>query len=145
MGPWLSIAAASQMRVWQSSLAHMHLVLVDPEIPADTGVGIEYQIPQTAKRIDVLLSGRDDTSADRVVIVELKQWQDAESTPMDGVVRTVMGGALVATPLHGEESVSGSRMKSPWPRAASDSVRLASRTRSAASRRLSRASPRVAA
>lgn len=91
-------AAASQMRAWQSSLAHMHLVLVDPEIPADTGVGIEYQIPQTAKRIDVLLSGRDDTVTDRVVIVELKQWQDAESTPMDGVVRTVMGGALVATP-----------------------------------------------
>ena len=91
-------AAASQMRAWQSSLAHMHLVLVDPEIPADTGVGIEYVIPQTAKRIDVLLSGRDDTPTDRVVIVELKQWQDAESTPMDGVVRTLMGGALVTTP-----------------------------------------------
>lgn len=91
-------AAASQMRAWQSSLAHMHLVLVDPEIPADTGVGIEYVIPQTAKRIDVLLSGRDDTPTDRVVIVELKQWQDAESTPMDGVVRTLMGGALVNTP-----------------------------------------------
>lgn len=91
-------AAASQMRAWQASLAHMHLVLVDPEIPADTGVGIEYQIPQTAKRIDVLLSGRDDSSTDRVVIVELKQWQEAESTPMDGVVRTVMGGALVDTP-----------------------------------------------
>ncbi|MEQ1858127.1 MAG: DUF2075 domain-containing protein, partial [Longimicrobiales bacterium] len=91
-------AAASQMRAWQASLAHMHLVLVDPEIPADTGVGIEYQIPQTAKRIDVLLSGRDDNSTDRVIIVELKQWQEAESTPMDGVVRTVMGGALVDTP-----------------------------------------------
>ena len=32
----------------------MHLVLADAEIPDDVGVGIEYQIPQTAKRIDVL-------------------------------------------------------------------------------------------
>jgi hypothetical protein len=29
----------------------MHLVLADAEIPDDVGVGIEYQIPQTAKQL----------------------------------------------------------------------------------------------
>jgi hypothetical protein len=75
----------------------MHLVLGDPEIPEDAGVGIEFQIPQTAKRIDVLLSGRNDEPGDRAVIVELKQWETAEATALDGIVRTPMGGGLVET------------------------------------------------
>lgn len=83
----------SEMQSWQNSLLHMHLVLSDPEIPEDAGVGIEYQIPQTSKRIDVLVSGQSDEPLDHAVIVELKQWESAEPTPMDGIVRTVIGGA----------------------------------------------------
>jgi hypothetical protein len=76
----------------------MHLVLGDPDIPEDAGVGIEFQIPQTSKRIDVLLSGRNDEPRDQAVIIELKQWETAEETPMDGVVRTVIGGGPRDTP-----------------------------------------------
>jgi hypothetical protein len=71
----------------------MCLVLNDPDIPEDTGVGIEYQIPQTSKRIDVLLSGRSAEDRDGAVIIELKQWETADPTEMDGIVRTVLGGA----------------------------------------------------
>ena len=77
----------SEVRSWHQSLTHMHLVLTDAEIPDDAGVGIEYQIPQTAKRIDVLLSGQSDEEHDQAVIIELKQWETAEPTPMDGIVR----------------------------------------------------------
>jgi len=91
-------AAATQIRAWHQSLTHMHLVLTDDEIPDDAGVGIEYQIPQTAKRIDVLLSGRSDEEHDQAVIIELKQWETAEPTPMDGIVRTVIGGGPRDTP-----------------------------------------------
>jgi hypothetical protein len=84
---------ASEQRAWHQSLAHMSLVLNDPEIPEDTGVGIEYQIPQTSKRIDVLLSGRSAEDRDGAVIIELKQWETADPTEMDGIVRTVLGGA----------------------------------------------------
>jgi len=91
-------ASPSETRAWHNSLVHMHLVLSDPEIPEDAGVGIEYQIPQTAKRIDVLVSGRSEEPRDRAVIIELKQWQDAEPTPMDGIVRTVIGGGPRDTP-----------------------------------------------
>jgi DUF2075 family protein len=91
-------AAQSQVRAWHQSLTHMHLVLSDPEIPDDAGIGIEYQIPQTAKRIDVLLSGRNDDPQDQAIIIELKQWETAEPTPMDGIVRTVIGGGPRDTP-----------------------------------------------
>ena len=86
--------SASEVRSWHQSLTHMHLALADPQIPEDAGVGIEFQIPQTAKRIDVLLSGRNDEPRDRAVIVELKQWETAEATAQDGIVRTVIGGGL---------------------------------------------------
>ena len=39
----------SEVRSWHQSLAHMSLVLNDPDIPDDTGVGIEYQIPQATR------------------------------------------------------------------------------------------------
>jgi uncharacterized protein len=50
----------AERRAWHQSLTHMHIALDDPDIPDDAGVGIEFQIPQTAKRIDMLLSGRND-------------------------------------------------------------------------------------
>ena len=87
----------AEQRAWRASLQDMHLVLMDPEIPEDAGVGIEYQIPQTSKRIDFILSGRDSAQQERAVIVELKQWESAEATPMDGVVRTFLGGGFRET------------------------------------------------
>lgn len=84
----------AERRAWHQSLTHMHIALDDPGIPDDAGVGIEFQIPQTAKRIDLLLSGRSEGPHDEAVIVELKQWETADPTPMDGVVRTFLGGGV---------------------------------------------------
>lgn len=83
---------ASEARSWHQSLTHMNMVLADCDIPDDMGVCVELQIPQTSKRIDVVLTGQDAAGADHAVIVELKQWETAERTPMDGVVRTFVGG-----------------------------------------------------
>jgi DUF2075 family protein/molybdopterin biosynthesis enzyme MoaB len=66
----------------------MARVLNDDSIPGDCGVAVEYGIPQTSKRIDMLLSGLDDAGRQNLLIVELKQWEHAKRTPMDGVVRT---------------------------------------------------------
>ena len=84
----------SEVRSWHQSLTHMSIVLSDPEIPGDSGVSIELQIPQTAKRIDFLLTGQSDAGRDHAVIVELKQWESAEATGMDGIVRTWVGNGL---------------------------------------------------
>lgn len=47
-------------------LAHqMAYVLSDDSLPADMGVGIEFGIPQTAKRIDFILSGLSEAEEAR--------------------------------------------------------------------------------
>lgn len=65
----------------------MAKVLNHDSIPEGCGVAVEYGIPQTSKRIDMLLSGRDEAGRDNLLIIELKQWETAKRTTMDAVVR----------------------------------------------------------
>ena len=88
----------SEMRAWQASLNAFAIALNDERIPEDAGVAIEYGIHGTSKRIDMMVSGRDEAGGKTVVIVELKQWESIETTEKDGVVRTRMGGGIVETP-----------------------------------------------
>ena len=84
----------SEFRSWENSLTYMYKVLNDRQIPEDAGIAIEYNIPQTSKRVDFLISGYDERKKEGVVIVELKQWESI--TPVGGVdalVETFTGGA----------------------------------------------------
>ncbi|MCK5771062.1 DNA/RNA helicase domain-containing protein [Algiphilus sp.] len=83
---------ASEVRSWQNSLLYMKNVVDDDAIPNDAGVAIEYKIPQTAKRIDFILSGYGDKRQHNAVIVELKQWDRIATSEKDGIVRTAVGG-----------------------------------------------------
>ncbi len=83
--------AANEFRAWQNSLQCVGNVLQFEAIPRELGVAIEYRIHNTAKRIDLLLSGHNATGAPAAVIVELKQWETVEPTELDGVVRTFLG------------------------------------------------------
>lgn len=82
-----------ELRAFSNSLEKMHLVLHDKEIPNDCGISIEYNIPQTGKRIDLIISGKNN-NAENVIIVELKQWESCSTTDKDGIVRTYLGGGL---------------------------------------------------
>lgn len=82
----------AEVRAWTSSLMHMAKVLHDDEIPDDAGVAIEYQVPQTAKRIDFLITGLDANRQPKVVIVELKQWSEARVSEKDGIIWARRGG-----------------------------------------------------
>src|SRR5687768_10236651 len=62
----------SEVQSWKNSLGYMHRVLVDPDIPNDAGVAIEFNIPQTSKRIDFIVTGFDAGRRRSAVIVELK-------------------------------------------------------------------------
>jgi len=72
-------------------------VLADQEIPSDCQISIEYAIPLTSKRVDLIVPGQDDAGRDTAVIVELKQWSEVAKTNKDGVVATRLGGGLVET------------------------------------------------
>ena len=82
----------SEIRSWKNSLTALSSILDHNDVPSDLGLGIEFQIPKTSKRIDVLLSGVTALNESSVLIVELKQWEFANKTTMDGVVNTFVGG-----------------------------------------------------
>jgi hypothetical protein len=84
----------TEVESWKNSMVYMSNVLDDDGIPGDAGVAIEYRIPQTSKRVDFILTGRNGDDREAAVIVELKQWSDVEATDMDGMVRTYVGGGL---------------------------------------------------
>ncbi len=83
----------NEVRAWKNSMQYMDRILADAEIPDDARVGIEYNLPQSSKRIDFILSGRNAEDRDALVIVELKQWESVEATTKDAIVRTRIGGA----------------------------------------------------
>ncbi|MCC7196693.1 DUF2075 domain-containing protein [Candidatus Peregrinibacteria bacterium] len=78
----------SEKDSWKNSLREMYFVLEDSDIPGDSGVAIEYRIPQTSKRIDFILTGQDGNNVEQVILVELKQWAEAQLTDNDGIVVT---------------------------------------------------------
>lgn len=87
-------ASPSEIKSWASSLSYMDRIMREPDIPSDCGVAIEYQIPQTGKRIDFIISGRNAENIDSVVLIELKQWSEAKLTGKDGIVETYVGGRI---------------------------------------------------
>ena len=88
----------SEILSWKNSLVFMDRVLNDGAIPEDAGIAIEYGIPNSAKRIDFIVTGTNQQSQKAAVIVELKQWSDAEVTAKDAYVRTFLKGAKCEQP-----------------------------------------------
>jgi DUF2075 family protein len=78
----------SEINSWINSLQYMDRVLTDDDIPSDAGVAIEYHIPQSSKRIDFILTGKDKQDRESAILIELKQWQHATLTTKDAIVST---------------------------------------------------------
>lgn len=81
-----------EMRAWKASLGEMAKILRDDDIAGDVGIGVEFGIPQTSKRIDFILSGISGDDQPKLIIVELKQWSEAWTTEKDGIVLARRGG-----------------------------------------------------
>lgn len=78
----------SEINSWINSLQYMDRVLQDDEIPHDAGVAIEYHLPRSSKRIDFILTGKDHDQRESAILIELKQWQQAQITDKDAIVVT---------------------------------------------------------
>lgn len=86
----------SEFRSWENSLLRMKNVLDVQDIPKDVHVAIEYNIPNTSKRVDFIISGLDINNKPNVVIIELKQWEKAQKTSRKDIVNTLLGGGIRA-------------------------------------------------
>lgn len=83
-----------ELRSWENSLQYMSRVLSDKQIPGNAGVAIEFKIPYTSKRVDFLISGREEKK-NSVVIVELKQWDFVEKVEgKEAIVKTLLNRGI---------------------------------------------------
>lgn len=85
--------APSEVSSWRNSLRAMSDVLVQGEL-LETSIVLEYQLPLTSRRLDCMVLGRDRDSCGRAVVVELKQWEQADVSEVEGCVETWVGGSL---------------------------------------------------
>ena len=71
----------AEIRSWESSLHVLSADLIQAGLD-EVEVLLEYRLPLTSKRADVVLCGRHPrTGKDAYVVVELKQWSEAELLP----------------------------------------------------------------
>lgn len=85
----------SEFDSWKNSLSRMYMVLADTSIPDHAGIAIKYNVPQTSKRVDFIVSGYDADNQSNAVIIELKQWDELKKVDgKDALVETYTGGGL---------------------------------------------------
>jgi uncharacterized protein len=83
--------SVAEITSWKNSMQYMHNVLYTSEIPDQAGIIIEYQIPQTSKRIDFIVTGQDEKKTNYAILIELKQWSESGITDKDAVIETFLG------------------------------------------------------
>lgn len=97
----------SEVMSWRNSLKSMAKV---SEIAGlhDHGVLVEYQLPLSSKRLDVMFTGHNGDGRPMATVVELKQWDDALPSPVDELVSVWVGGGQRDV-LHPSVQVGGYR------------------------------------
>lgn len=80
--------STNEVLSWKNSMMHMYKVININEIPDDSGIAIEYQIPLTSKRVDFMISGLDADRKGNIIIIELKQWEQAKLSSKSGIIKT---------------------------------------------------------
>ncbi len=79
-------------KVWADEYTRFSLALRNAKVNDEARVAIEYHLSAAGRfRVDVLLAGNDGTQ-DHGVIIELKAWDQAGTTDIDGMVWAPVGG-----------------------------------------------------
>lgn len=97
-------ANPAEIMSWTNSLQFVKN-LIERNSLLDNMIILECEIPYTNERIDCMLFGNGE-KGDCVVIMELKQWSNAESCDVEGNVTTFVGGAKRMVP-HPSYQVEG--------------------------------------
>jgi DUF2075 family protein len=88
---------AAEFAAWQNSLTSLALLISQADLD-DHGIILEYQLGNTSKRLDALLTGHAPGEAENAVVVELKQWGVTAPSNAEGCVETFVGQRLRPVP-----------------------------------------------
>src|SRR3989338_2183031 len=85
-------ANKSEVRAWINSLNFVKNVLEYAPIE-ENKIIVEYELPYSEKRIDVILFGKDKEGNDNIIIIELKQWsnESIEDSENEGNIKVDFG------------------------------------------------------
>lgn len=86
-----------EIESWKNSLAEIEKILYKSTLKRDVYILLEFRLPASEKRLDVMLLGKNENNENNAVIIELKQWQEALKTDEDAVVKTFLNGKLQET------------------------------------------------
>jgi hypothetical protein len=100
-------APKGEVAAWKNSLQSMANAVQHGSLD-DHGVIVEYSLPLSSKRLDVMLTGSSRDGRRQAVIVELKQWSESFPTHVDECVVTFVGGRKREV-LHPSAQVDGYR------------------------------------
>lgn len=76
-------------------MQYMKNVLNLKDIPDNSGIAIEYKIPNTSNRIDFIVTGENKDRRQVAIIIELKQWEELEVVENeDAIVETYVGNGI---------------------------------------------------
>lgn len=85
----------SDSRVWGDEYSRFAMALSKANVEDEIQVALEYHITGAGRfRIDALLAGNDGQS-DNGLIIELKAWEKADVTDIDGMVIAPVGGGQI--------------------------------------------------
>ena len=85
--------APSEVNSWRNSLRAVSQVFQEGDL-LNNGVILEFQLPLTSRRLDCLVTGRNEWSKENAVIVELKQWDKCQDGGGRNELTTWVGGNL---------------------------------------------------
>jgi DUF2075 family protein len=77
---------------WKNSLSATEKVLQEAQLE-EQGVSLEFVLPMCSDRLDFMITGLDKSKAQKAVVIELKQWEEAKPCEDDDSVITRIDGA----------------------------------------------------
>jgi uncharacterized protein len=86
-------ASASEFASWHNSLTALATQLRYSGV-RDHGVVLEMQLPLNSARLDAFIFGESAQGTASGVLIELKQWSEANSSDWDECVETFVGNAV---------------------------------------------------
>jgi DUF2075 family protein len=86
-------APSSEVNSWRNSIRAVSQVFERGDL-LNNGVILEFQLPLTSRRLDCLVTGRNNWARENAVIVELKQWDKCQDASGRNELATWVGGGL---------------------------------------------------
>lgn len=85
---------SSEIDSWKNSLKYFSNILSETTIPNECTITLEYNIPLTSNRIDLILTGFNNKKP-VIFVFEFKQWQYVNDVPeSDYLVQTILNGNI---------------------------------------------------